>query len=94
MICDISGNDRFYIIILIFMERHIKNNSNVIFAGTCTKQRCFFMSVNVTCRAGKLCSSTIFYLKWYFGTHISHVNKIVPLCNLEIVAHIVILVQF
>lgn len=45
MICDSSRNDAFYIIILIFTEKHIKMNSGVVFVGICTKQRCFLKSL-------------------------------------------------
>ncbi len=44
MISVIMGKDHFYIIIHIFIEKH-KNVHGVIFAGICTKQRCFPKSV-------------------------------------------------
>ncbi len=37
MICDIGGNDNFYIIILIFIEKHIYNIKFVIVATSSQK---------------------------------------------------------
>ena len=45
LMCNIRGNDLFYIIILIFIEKHIKMIMVWFFAGICTKQRCFLKSV-------------------------------------------------
>ncbi len=81
MIFDIERNNTFYLIILIFM----------IFAVIRTNQRCF-LSLNMMCRPEHLRSILYnFWIKWYFGTHISPWAP----CDLKIaVVHIVTLVKF
>ncbi len=44
MIVKIRGNSYFYVVILIFIKRHIKDYG-VIFAGICAEGRCFLKSV-------------------------------------------------
>ncbi len=60
MIFDIRGNDYFCTIVLILIEKHMSKVHGVNFAGT--KQIC----LNMMYWSGRLCSSTVFELKWYF----------------------------
>ncbi len=89
MICNTRRNDHFYITVPFFIDKHINwNDYVVIFAGTCTKPRCFLKSV------GWLCSIAVFELNGIL-THFSHTTNIAPPWDSKhAVGNIAVLIKF
>ncbi len=93
MICDIRGNDNFYIIVLIFIEKHVKMIIVWFLKGSVPNKDVLFSLSIVMCRPGQQCGTTIFEIKWYFDTHFS-LNKYCAHFNLKIAAvHIAIWIK-
>ncbi len=62
MICDIRGNNPFYINLLICFEKYI-TVIMVFFLGSMLNKDAFLHLQSTVCRPGQLCSITIFELK-------------------------------
>ncbi len=83
VICDVRGMDHFYIIILIFIEKHLEMTM-VWFLRGCVPNKNVFLSLKImTCRPGQLRHTTIFVLKWYFDEHILPLTNTVPPCHFK-----------